>query len=56
VSGDRPGDFREVILGSIALIGMFAYVYKFGMNQTASAMLSGLFGMLLLRVTRDRKD
>jgi len=40
------------ILGAIALIGMLAYALIYGMDSTTSAMLTGLFGVLLGRNMR----
>ena len=43
------------ILGGIALIGLFIYAWKYGMNRTMENMLIGLFGMLFGRSTKSNE-
>lgn len=40
------------ILGAIALVGLLLFILIRGMDPTAAAMLSGLFGVLFGRMTK----
>jgi hypothetical protein len=40
------------VLGLIAMLGLFAYAFRFEMDATIAGMLSGLFGVLIGRSTK----
>ena len=47
-----PWDAKDV-LGGIGMIGLLAYALIYGMDATISSMLTGLFGVLVGRSTKN---
>lgn len=61
LSRTPPSDSQDewtppYILGGIALLGLFVYAFKFGMDAVIAGMLSGLLGVLVGRSTKGRGE